>query len=71
MRYSTAMLFDRLDRLADLSITRSRAIVIEGPHADPVQADGDIVAHLPAIIDVAPTTLDLFAPCTADGAAAD
>jgi YegS/Rv2252/BmrU family lipid kinase len=62
MRYSVAMLLDRLHRLSDLTIHPGTRIVIDGPAGDPIQADGDIIGHLPATIELAPTSLDLFVP---------
>jgi diacylglycerol kinase (ATP) len=62
LRYSLAMLLDRLPSLPDLVIRPGTAIAIDGPAGDPIQADGDIIGHLPARIELAPTTLELFAP---------
>jgi diacylglycerol kinase family enzyme len=62
MRYSLAMLLDRLHRSPDLTIAPGTSIAIDGPVGDPIQADGDIIGRLPAVIELAPTTLELFAP---------
>ncbi len=40
----------------------AQRIQISGPIGEPVQADGDIVAHLPVDITVAPDPLQLLAP---------
>ena len=39
-----------------------REVLIEGPPGDPVQGDGDIIAHLPVRIDLDPTALSLVVP---------
>jgi len=60
--YSLAMLRDRLHRRPDLTIRPGTKITIDGPAGDPIQADGDIIGRLPALIELAPATLDVFAP---------
>jgi YegS/Rv2252/BmrU family lipid kinase len=60
--YSLALLADRLRRSRDLSVTPGTRIRIDGPAGDPVQGDGDIVAHLPATIELAAETLDVLVP---------
>jgi YegS/Rv2252/BmrU family lipid kinase len=62
VRNSLAMLAHRLHRSPDLTVRPGTAITIDGPPGDPIQADGDIIGRLPAVIDLAPTTLDIFAP---------
>jgi diacylglycerol kinase family enzyme len=62
MRYSLAMLVDRLSRLPDLVVQPGRHITIDGPAGEPVQGDGDVIARLPAAIELAPVTLDMFVP---------
>jgi len=62
MRNSLAMLGHRLHRSPDLTVRRGTLITIDGPPGDPIQADGDTIGRLPAVIDLAPTTLDVFVP---------
>lgn len=45
-----------------LRFQRASQVFVGGPPGEPVQADGDIVAHLPAVIQPAPTPLLLLAP---------
>jgi diacylglycerol kinase (ATP) len=59
---SLAMLAHRLHRVRDLTVTPGTRIAIDGPPGDPVQGDGDIVARLPATIELAAATLDVFVP---------
>ncbi len=40
----------------------ARRVEIAEPAGEPVQADGDIVAHLPAIIEIEENGLSLVAP---------
>ncbi|MBV8166705.1 MAG: diacylglycerol kinase family lipid kinase [Alphaproteobacteria bacterium] len=60
MRYSLAMLVDRLQRLPDLVVQPGARITIDGPAGEPIQGDGDIIGRLPAAIELAPATLDMF-----------
>ena len=60
MRYSLAMLLDRLSTSPDLVIQPGTRIAIDGPAGAPVQGDGDVIGHLPAAIELASTTLDMF-----------
>ncbi len=62
MRYSMAMLLDRLHRLPDLVVRPGTRITIDGPAGEPIQADGDIIARLPAEIELAAPTLDILMP---------
>lgn len=61
-RNSLAMVRHRLHLSPDLTVKPGTAITIDGPAGDPIQADGDVIGHLPASIELAPTTLDLFVP---------
>ena len=65
IRYAVALTLGLLPRLSDYRIVSGRAIRIEGPPGDPVQGDGDIIAHLPAEIRLAPVSLSLMAPAAA------
>lgn len=65
IRYAVALALGLLPRLLDYRIVSGREVWIEGPAGDPVQGDGDIIAHLPAEIRVAPVSLSLMAPAAA------
>jgi diacylglycerol kinase family enzyme len=62
IRYAVALALGVLPRLPDYRIVTGRHVRIEGPPGDPVQGDGDIIAHLPAEISIAPISLALMAP---------
>lgn len=62
IRYSLAMLVDRLSRSPDLVVQAGTRITIDGPAGEPVQGDGDVIGHLPAAIELAPVTLNTFVP---------
>jgi YegS/Rv2252/BmrU family lipid kinase len=62
IRYAVALAIGRLGRLSDFRILRGRSVTIEGPSDDPVQGDGDIIAHLPVRIEIAPQPLRLIVP---------
>src|SRR5262245_61827123 len=68
IRYALALVFGRLPRLADFRVVRGRAVTIDGPAGDPLQGDGDIIAHLPARIAIAPQPLHLIVPPDCDRA---
>lgn len=62
LRYALALALGRLARQPDISIVRGNEIVIAGHDGEPVQADGDIIARLPATIRLASTTIELIVP---------
>jgi len=62
LRYAVALMLGVLPRLPDYRIVPGQVVLITGPAGDPVQADGDIVAHLPVRIDLDPTALSLVVP---------
>jgi YegS/Rv2252/BmrU family lipid kinase len=62
IRYAVALATGLLDRLRDFRILRGHSVTIEGPSGDPVQADGDIIAHLPVRIEIAPQPLRIIVP---------
>jgi YegS/Rv2252/BmrU family lipid kinase len=62
IRYALALTLGLLPRLKDYLIVSGREVRIEGPVGDPVQGDGDIIAHLPVEIRLAPVSLSLMAP---------
>ena len=61
IRYALALLVGRLHRLPDVTIVPARRVEIAAPPGDPVQGDGDILAFLPATIEIVPDTLQLVA----------
>jgi YegS/Rv2252/BmrU family lipid kinase len=62
LRYALALAIGRLDRLADVRVVRGREVVVAGHDGEPVQADGDIIARLPATIRLADATIQVIAP---------
>jgi diacylglycerol kinase (ATP) len=62
LRYGAALALGILPRLSDVRIHTASHVVIEGPSGAPVQADGDIVARLPAVIDIDPEPLNFLMP---------
>lgn len=62
LRYALALAFGRLPALADVTILPARTVEIAGPTGEPVQADGDILAHLPARFDAVPEAAKLVGP---------
>jgi len=62
LRYLAALLLGRLPRRGDITFLRSRAALVSGPDSVPVQADGEIVAHLPVSIGIADRPLQLVRP---------
>jgi YegS/Rv2252/BmrU family lipid kinase len=65
VRYAVALAMGVLPKLGDYRIVTGREVRIDGPAGDPVQGDGDIIAHLPAEIRLAPVALSLMAPAAA------
>ena len=66
IRYGLALLTGRLTRLPDVAVEVGRSIAIEGPPDAPLHADGDIVAALPATVEISPKPLTVLFP-TDDG----
>jgi diacylglycerol kinase (ATP) len=62
LRYASALVLGLLPKLADVSLVNCRSIRVEGPVGEPVQADGDIVAFLPATIEMAKERLAVLVP---------
>lgn len=60
LRQAAALGLGRFHRLPELRAMCADELEIEGPAGEPVQADGDIVAHLPARIDIAPGPLRII-----------
>jgi diacylglycerol kinase (ATP) len=61
-RYGVALMLGRISRLHDVKLVAGREVRVEGMVGKPVQADGDIVAHLPAHIAVDPEPVRLVFP---------
>ena len=61
-RYGIALLLGQIGRLPDVRVIPAREIVVNGVEGRPVQADGDIIARLPATITVDPEPLSLIFP---------
>lgn len=62
IRYAIWLALGRLHRLPDVKIIPATDVVVEQINGDPVQGDGDILAHLPAQISLAPARLDVVMP---------
>lgn len=62
LRYGAALLLGLLPRLMDVEDLSARDIRIDGPEGEPLQADGDLVARLPARIEAVPQALRLWMP---------
>jgi diacylglycerol kinase (ATP) len=60
--YLAALLLGSLPRRRDITFLRSRAACVSAAEAVPVQADGEIVAHLPVKIAIAEQPLQLVRP---------
>ena len=61
-RYALALQMGRLPVLPDYRIVTGTQVRIDGPAGDPVQADGDVIAHLPVEIEIVPDALSLVMP---------
>lgn len=70
LRYALALPLGLLPRLRDVVTRPGRSIEIgsRSGRPEPVQADGDVVARLPATITLAPTPLRLIVPSGQPGA---
>jgi diacylglycerol kinase (ATP) len=68
IRYALALALGRLPGLADFRVLRGRVVTIDGPVGDPVQGDGDVIAHLPVRVEIAPQPLRLIVPQDSDRA---
>lgn len=62
MRALIGLVTGRAHKLKDVRIVTVRAARIEGPLADPVQADGDIVTRLPVDLSIIPTPFPVILP---------
>ena len=62
LRYGLALPFGKLPKLPEIQRVSTQSLTIVGPRGAPVQADGDIIARLPAEIHVASETVRLVVP---------
>ena len=62
--YWTSLMRGRLAERADFVIDEAVDIELTGPAGEPLQADGDILTHLPATVRVLPDAARLIYPCT-------
>ena len=62
LRYGLALPLGKLSTLPEIQRVSTRSLTIIGPRGAPVQADGDIIARLPAEITVADETVNLMVP---------
>ena len=62
LRYGLALPFGKLAKLPEIQRVSTQSLTIVGPRGAPVQADGDIIARLPAEITVASETVRLIVP---------
>lgn len=62
MRYGASLLIGALPRLRDVEIVAAQRLTIRGREGRPIQADGDIVASLPAVIEIDPDPVRLVHP---------
>ncbi len=60
LRYLAHLGFHGLWRARDVLILPANEVSIDGVEGDPVQCDGDVRAHLPATIRIAPQRLNLI-----------
>jgi diacylglycerol kinase (ATP) len=60
--YAAALLFGRLPRSKHVTMLRAGSVIVSGSHSLPVQADGEIVGQLPAMIGIAEQPLFLIRP---------
>jgi len=61
-RYILGMTAGRLTRFPDVRIVPAERLIVTGPEGEPVQGDGDVIAHLPVEIAVSPWTLPVLGP---------
>jgi diacylglycerol kinase (ATP) len=62
LRYASALSLGRLHTLADVEILPATRVRIAGPPGEPVQSDGDIIAHLPVAAEIVEAGLLLMMP---------
>lgn len=64
LRYTVLLASGRLPGADGVKNLTAQDVLIEGPPGAPLQADGDVFAHLPARITTVPDGLDLVYPTT-------
>jgi diacylglycerol kinase (ATP) len=62
LRYALALASGSLPRASGYRVLEGKHVVVEGPAGDPVQGDGDILAHLPVVMDLVATPIALVVP---------
>lgn len=62
LRYGSALLMGRLNRLKDVAVVPATAVKVLDSEDEPVQGDGDIVARLPATVSIETGGFDVIAP---------
>jgi YegS/Rv2252/BmrU family lipid kinase len=62
LRYGLGLVLGRLTRMHDVQLVSGRDVMVRGRAAQPVQADGDIVTHLPLAISIDPQPLRVLHP---------
>lgn len=60
--YMAALAAGSLHRHPRVKIVEARTVEISGPAGEPVQGDGDVIAHLPAIFESLPDAARLVGP---------
>ena len=60
--YAGAVILGQLHRVPSVRMVPATRVRIDGPAGDPLQGDGDILAHLPADIEIVPDALTLLVP---------
>lgn len=63
-RATAALTLGLLQKLPEIELVRGRHVEIHGPESEPVQADGDIAAHLPAQATIGTRAIALIVPKT-------
>jgi YegS/Rv2252/BmrU family lipid kinase len=61
-RYAVALAMGRLPHLPEVTILEAAKVDITVKGAEPLQADGDTVAHMPVTIAMAPDAVNLIVP---------
>jgi diacylglycerol kinase family enzyme len=64
-RYALALMRGRLEEAEGFRTVAATALTLAGPEGEPIQADGDIVARLPAKVSLLPGALRLVYPAAA------
>jgi diacylglycerol kinase family enzyme len=62
LRYGLGLMAGHVDAWWDVAVAPGREITIDGVAGQPVQADGDIIAHLPVTISIDPEPVQLVYP---------